>query len=70
MSTVVALADALGLPLDALTGRSGKKATRARGSPLVRRLADRAEELDGRAVASLLAVAKLLPTRPKRGREE
>ncbi len=65
VSTVVALADALGTSLDALAGRSApEKRPRRSGSPLVRRLAERAEQLHEKAVRALLQVALLMmPTR-------
>jgi len=63
VSTVVALADALGVSVDALTGRSPSRRSRQRGSPLVRRLAERAEKLDEKAVSALLQVALQMPAR-------
>ena len=62
ISTAVALADALGVSLDALTGRSGGTRSRRTGSPLVRRLTECAEKLDEKAVSALLQVALQLPT--------
>ena len=68
VSTMVALADALGVTLDVLAGRAAPKRARARGSPLVGRLADRAELLTPEAQSALLQVAKLLPARRRRAR--
>jgi putative transcriptional regulator len=68
VSTAVALADALGVSLDALTGRSAARRPRQRGSPLVRRLAERAEKLDEKGVSALLQVALQLPIRTPQAR--
>jgi transcriptional regulator with XRE-family HTH domain len=69
VSTVVALADALGVSVDALTGRSAGMRSRRSGSPLVRRLVERVEKLDEKAVSALLQVALQLPVRePGKGR--
>lgn len=63
LSTIVAVADALGVELDFLAGRT--EATRPpapRGDPpLVQRLTERARKLDSRALRALVILAELLP---------
>jgi transcriptional regulator with XRE-family HTH domain len=63
LSTLVALADALGMSLDALAGRSAYGKTKRREPPLVSRLAERAALLEPAGVTALLRIAKLLPVR-------
>lgn len=61
LSTMVALADALGVGLDELLGRSGPGSRRkAAASPLATRLAEQAATLPAPAQKALLVLAKLL----------
>lgn len=64
VSTLVAIARALGAGLDHLVGlRDAAPLTRG-DSPLAARLAARAAELDAKSLRALLGIAELLPAAP------
>ena len=61
LSTLMALADALGTEIDHLIGRKAASLPRARaGSPVVRRLSSVAESLTSEAQRAVLKLAELL----------
>jgi transcriptional regulator with XRE-family HTH domain len=67
VSTMIALADALGVSLDVLTGRAGANddsSAKRFSSPLIKRLAERAAKLGSLDVQLLLRVADSLPLPP------
>lgn len=64
LSTMVALADALRVGLDALVGRVPSPTARPHASPILRRLAERASTLTPDAASALLRISMLLPQAP------
>lgn len=68
VSTLIAIADALGLTLDGLLGgERGRRAPSPR-SPLVERLAETASRLDPPEVRVLLTMASLLAAKHRKSR--
>ncbi len=67
VSTLVALADALRMSLDALVGRAAAAHRKRRVPPLARRLMDSVAALTPEAMSALLRVALLLPRRDGKG---
>ena len=61
VSTLIALADALGVSVEQLVGRAGRGRLIAARSPLVARLAERADALPHEGVQALLRLAQMLP---------
>lgn len=67
VSTLVALADALRVPLDVLVGRAAPSRGKSRVPPLARRLIDAVAALTPDAMGAVLRVALLLPRRDGKG---
>jgi transcriptional regulator with XRE-family HTH domain len=67
VSTLVALADALRVPLDVLVGRAAPSPGRSRVPPLARRLIDSVAALTPEAMSALLRLVLLLPRRDGKG---
>ena len=66
LQSIVALADALGVSVDFLLGRTERAETDVSVSPIVARLTERARQLTVPAQRGLLKLAELLPEKKRK----